>query len=249
MSKDHSQRKHSKYSASGSEMWFNCSGSVALNETLPEKSNKWSLEGTQAHEELERILKAMASYRAIGATNVSHEMFNHGINAAQFIFGLHAKTKLSELLFETRVILDFINPEMFGTFDGAVIDHFGTLHIFDYKYGVSLVSPKENLQMIFYALGIAYRHNWNFKNVRLWIIQPRVRGYHGPAFWEMTIHELKAYVPRFAEAVKRVEKFPNKLAEGSWCHWCKANQQGKCPLKQEAKNDKAKAAFSFAPIT
>lgn len=254
MTAKHGERKHSKFSASGAERWMSCSGSVALSEGMPDKDTPWSLEGTEAHEILESIMRAAirnGSMRvervAIGhregfTTTQVKDMVSFGTRTANFILALHAKLPASELLVETRIHLTFIHPEMFGTFDGAVIDHFGTLHVFDYKYGSGhAVSPKENLQMIFYGLGLAHEHHWNFKRVRLWIDQPRIKGYDGPAFWEMTITDLKKYVPQFERAVENVLKHPNKYAEGSWCYWCKAKQ--KCPLKRDAKIEKAKSIF------
>lgn len=255
--KVHGERKHSKYSASGSERWFNCQGSVALSEGLPDKDSKWSLEGTRAHEVLEELF---VSAREVGATKIGHasfdrrtphEMVSHGVNAANFILGLHARSPGSELLIETRIHLSFIHPEMFGTFDGAVVDYFGTLHVFDYKYGAGhAVSPgtleKPNLQMLFYGIGLAHQYGWDFKRARLWIVQPRIRGYDGPQFLEMPIATLKGHVQQFKRAVERVEKNPTKYTEGSWCHWCKA--KGKCPLKQEAKNDRARSAFMNVPL-
>lgn len=250
----HEERKHSDYSASGSERWHNCPGSVALSKGIKRMDSVWSLEGTKAHEVLEEMLS-----RAIKdggkliesvprRDDVPHEMAMHGMNAANFILSLWKKQwGWAEVLVETRIRLDFIHPEMFGTFDGAVIDHFGTLHVLDYKYGQHMVSPVENLQMIFYALGLAHLHHWNFKRVRLWIIQPRVRGYDGPSFWEIGILELKKYVGVFEKAVDRVHRFPNKYREGSWCHFCPAKR--KCPLKREERNKKAIGVFKNYALT
>lgn len=255
--KVHAERKHSKFSASASERWFNCQGSVALSEGLPDKDSKWSLEGTRAHEVLEEIFLAAKS---VGATQIGHasfdrsvprEMIDHGLNAANFILGLHANTPQSELLIETRIHLPFIHPEMFGTFDSGIVDYFGTLHVFDYKYGAGhAVSPgtvsKPNLQMVFYGIGLAHQYQWNFKRVRLWIVQPRIRGYDGPQFLDMSIAELKGNVEQFERAVERVEKNPKKYAEGNWCHFCKAKSV--CPLKQGARLERSKSAFKASPI-
>lgn len=245
----HSERAHSKLSASGAERWFNCPGSVELSEGQPDKSSPWALEGTQAHEVLEAIMVAILG-RAPFKDEHPDDMLTHGYNAARFILNIHDKLPGSEVLVETRIKLDFIHPEMFGTFDGAVIDHFGTLHVFDYKYGaghfVSAGSAqKPNYQMLFYGIGLAHRYQWNFKRVRLWIIQPRVKGYDGPVYWELTTEALKSYVDVFRAAVERVEKFPEKYVEGSWCHWCKA--KAICPLKLQARNDKAQLVFKFEP--
>lgn len=246
-------RKHSKFSASGAERWFNCPGSVALSEGIPDRDNKWSIEGTKAHEVLEKLmcLALAAGDKEIlpiqKDKSIPLEMHRHGINTANFILGLQNERPRSKILVETRIELTFIHPEMFGTFDGGIIEHFGTLDVLDYKYGKHTVSPIENLQMIFYGIGLAAKYQWNFKRVRLWIIQPRALGYDGPSFWELNVLELKSYVPQFKNAVGRVLNNPNKYVEGSWCHWCKA--KGVCPLKQQAKTFKAKSAFENIRVT
>lgn len=240
--RNHSGRAHSKFSASGSERWMNCSGSVALCEKAPKRTNKWAEEGTRGHELLEQTLDSLiAGTRVLVGPGMPPEMQQHAFKAASFILRTRDEFR-GELLVETRVYLDFIHPEMFGTFDSAVVDHFGTLHIFDYKYGVWPVSPTRNLQMVFYGIGLAHRYGWNFKRVRLWIIQPRIRNYDGPVFWDVPVLELKNdWVPLYQAGVKRVEKFPDKLVEGKWCHWCDA--KGICPLKTESKNQKASLVF------
>lgn len=179
--------------------------------------------------------------------SVPSEMRRHVTNAANFILGLHAKTPGSELQIESRVYLDWIHPEMFGTLDSAVLDYFGTLHILDFKYGAGhAVSPKKNLQMVFYALAVAHAHHWNFKRVKIWIIQPRIKGYDGPVFWDIPIEELRSYVDVFREGVARVEREPKKYTPGSHCHWCRA--KGICPAKFEKKIEKARDIFKAFPI-
>lgn len=254
----HSERAHSKFSASGAERWFNCPGSVQIQEGLPDKNSVYSIDGTKAHEVLEKTFEVLLGELTPGAFgkylngfNIKNEMKYYANRAANFILTLQKQLSGAELLVESRVYLDFIHPEMFGTLDSAIVEHFGTLHVLDYKYGQGKkVSPKENLQMIFYAIAVAAKYNWNFKNVRLWIIQPRVKGYDGPLFWDLGILELKAYVRKFKEAVDRVEHQPNKLVEGDWCYFCKANNTSDkgCPLKQKVKLEKARNAFSNAPI-
>lgn len=241
--KDHHERKHSKFSASGSERWMNCQGSVALCEKVPSKDTVWSIEGTKAHEVLERVMLAMMrGSRKLNMPDTPPEMVRHGFNAANFILGIHNRTPNSEVMVETRISLSFVHPEAFGTFDGGVVDHFGTLHVFDYKYGAGhAVSALKNTQMIFYGMGLAHRFDWNFKRVKLWIIQPRIKGYVGPTYWDLGIRDLKRYVPIFKRAVDDVEKKPNSFKEGSWCHWC--NAKGICPLKQETKFKKVIGAF------
>lgn len=252
--KQHGARKHSKYSASGADRWTACPGSVHLSEGLPDKSSVYSLEGTTAHEVLEHVVEhavknGLKNLSRIGTEfdwkwqgPPNREMINHAVNTAEFLLRLRDQFEGSEFLVETRVHLDFIHPEMFGTFDSAVVDHFGTLNVLDFKYGAGhAVSPVKNLQMAFYGVGLANLYQWNFKRVRLWVIQPRIKGYDGPTYWEVPTLELKTYVDFFKRAVERVEKSPNEFVEGGHCHWCRA--KGICPLKRGAKISKARNIF------
>lgn len=248
MQATHEARKHSKFSASGAERWMNCPGSVALSEGLPDKSSVWAQEGTLAHEVLERTLVQQISNSKRAKTMdaaIDPMMVHHTAEAAKFIMNIYRKHPGSEVLVETRIRLDFIHPEMFGTFDAAVIDHFATLHVFDFKYGAGYaVNPRENLQMIFYGLGLAHLHHYNFNRVRLWIIQPRIKGYNGPSFWDISIERLmNEFLPLFKRKVAEVERYPKRFNEGGWCHWCRARSI--CPLKAQNKLDEAIEIFSL----
>ena len=247
----HSVRAHSKFSASGSERWISCPGSVELSEGLPDKSSPWAKEGTDGHEALEAYTLielsgndgAVLQEQSPRLSGKPREMLQYAAEASTFLTRLYRNNPHSDILVETRIHLDFIHPDMFGTFDACIADHFGTLHIFDYKYGIHAVSPVENLQLIFYGLGMAHQFKWNFKRVRLWIIQPRVRGYDGPTYWDIPISELKRYVDFFRTAVRRVEEEPDTFVEGNWCHFCKAKSI--CPLKAETKLEEAKQLWSI----
>lgn len=263
-------KKHSKFSASGAERWLNCPGSVALSEGLPDKDSEASLWGTLAHECLEHLLlfairnnvnvvsefSFMAVRRTVEVTpdmkkfniRIDNAMEAHCIRSANFILNLHHKIKDSEIMVETKIGLSFIHPDMFGTFDGAVLDHFKTLHIFDFKYGTGhAVSPAKNLQMIFYALGLAHLHHWNFQKVRLWIDQPRIRGYDGPSFWETSMEEIRSYEKIFKDGVDRVINEPDTFKEnGNWCYFCKAKKI--CPLKNKSRAGHARMIFGEWPV-
>lgn len=247
----HSTRKHSKFSASGAARWFACPGSVALSEGIPSRDTRYSIEGTLAHEVLEVTMQNTLKHGAsaplkttFDASGVTKEMVGHAKQTASHILNIYTPIKKhSDILIEKRVTLDFIHPEAFGSLDYAIAEHFGTLHILDYKFGKKLVSPVENLQFIFYALGVAHQYDFNFKSVRMWTLQPRARGFDGCfSFWDLPILKLKDYIKVFRRAVMRVEKSPGEYHAGEHCFFCPA--QKVCPLKQDAKLEKARAAFS-----
>lgn len=220
-------KAHAKFSASGAKRWIECPGSVQLSENLPSIETSWAREGTLAHEVLEAVL--LKKQLPIDA---SPEMVEYAQFAARFIADLNPG---APILVEEKVSLEHIHPDTFGTLDVAIVEHFGTLSIVDYKYGVAPISPVENLQLIYYALGVAYQYGYNFVDVNLWIIQPRVT--FDPAMWPLPIAKLVSYEEIFKIAIARSYMYPEEYKEGQWCHFCKAKNL--CPLKiNERKNKK-----------
>lgn len=221
-----------------------CPGSAALSEGLPDKSSPWALEGTEAHEVLEAVVLNARDLKPIPPEirRRPQAMFSYAESACNFLIGLSIETK-AVLSVETKVDLDFIHPDAGGTLDYSVPELFGTLHIIDYKYGAGhAVSSVDNLQLATYGVGEAEKYHWNFKRIRQWIIQPRVRGYDGPTFWELpTIEYKNRFVPRLRRIVERAETETDVYEEGPHCHWCKAKKI--CPLKVEGRIEKAKQIF------
>ena len=65
----HSQRKHAKFSASGSSKWVNCAGSVQAEVGYKNKSSSAAKEGTAAHELADVCFKdKTAPHSKIGET-------------------------------------------------------------------------------------------------------------------------------------------------------------------------------------
>ncbi len=244
----HSGRAHSKFSASGSERWLNCAASVALEEqSPPSPDNVWSLEGTKGHEVLEWIFKVfmldvLFPFRAALAKSAV-VMVKHAMTMVHLVMSIKGKLADPILLIEERVYNDDIHDEMFGTVDAAIVEIFGELHVFDYKYGQSPVDPTRNTQMIQYALGLAAKYNWQFTKVVLHICQPRAGGNRS---WEMTIDELRAYKELWLKGVARVEAGKSKPYPGSWCHWCRA--KAICPAKIVAREEKGTNLFASKPL-
>lgn len=223
------EKAHSKFSASGSERWLNCPGSVALSEKAPPQiENKYALEGTRAHECLELVLRhAIATRngempRPLSWNGFDDEMIHHAMESTKYI--LRRLPKGAVLLCETKVSLEFIASGMFGTVDAAIVDEFGRLWVFDFKYGAGhAVNPENNSQMIYYALGIAHKYNYNFADVCLSIIQPRAEHERGPnREWVIEIDELRSWSEKFLQGVSAAKKSNAPLVDGDWCRWCPA---------------------------
>lgn len=254
--------EHATYSASGSERWLSCPGSVALSELAPpERESVYAQEGTLAHECLEffnrNIYKDFSKLRRMVASKYPEEMIDHAIDAATWIRA-ELDSCLGEFAAEQRVDSSvFTAPDQFGTLDAAILDHFGDrLTIVDYKYGAGIAVDPEgydgegNSQLVYYALALSHMHNHQFGNIRLVVIQPRAFHPSGKTIREftMTLEQLRAWEITFQQGVADCKKatlmivnepetaLQQKSAifnEGKWCRFC--NAAPICPaLKKNA---------------
>lgn len=220
------EKSHAKLSASGSERWLNCAGSVTLSEKAPpERESPYAKEGTDAHLCLEMFFKNVKHPSKVVPmlkNTYPKEMIEHALRAFNYIKSNLEKGSM--LISEVKVLLDFVREDMYGTVDAAIINEFGRLHVFDYKYGAGVpVEPKDNTQMIYYALGLAYKYHFNFEDVALTIIQPRAEHHEGTIrTWVMSIDELRAWEGTFREGVERTETNADLYEPGDWCRWCPA---------------------------
>jgi hypothetical protein len=133
---------------------------------------------------------------------------------------------------------------MFGTVDAAIVEQFGTLVVTDFKYGAGIpVEVKGNVQMIYYALGIARKFGFMFEKVRLRIIQPRAEHRDGPdRSHEMSIDELQKWTDTFGRGVDLALSENPPLNAGAHCRFCPAKTI--CPEISDAKFREAKIAFA-----
>lgn len=245
-------KKHAKLSASGSERWLNCPGSVSLCETAPPgRESKYANEGTKAHELLEGILKAhinlsnpYTTIKELRLTNPS-EMVDHVANAFKEIEARLNECPGAILLSEEKIDLTHIGPDMFGTVDAAIVDEFGRLQVWDFKYGAGIpVDPEENTQLLYYAMGLAKKYDYNFKDVLIGIIQPRAEHASGPVRqWVISIKELRGWEEKFREGVEKTKDPLAAYAHGDWCRFCPAKAM--CPEISTGALKQAK--IDFAP--
>ncbi len=229
---NHAERKHSKFSASGSERWLNCAASVELEEmSPPSKDSFWSLEGTWAHEVLEKML---LKQKVEITFDVHQEMIDYVKMCVDRILKLKGDSKL---FVERRLHNKDIHPEMFGTCDVIIPKIKKALIVNDFKFGQGhVVSPVKNTQLIQYGLAAARTVNYDeklFPWVSLQIMQPRASNGDWHKIWNVRMEDLKNYwLPIWKKGVARVERGNNKPFAGSWCHWCRAKDTI-CPLKNE----------------
>lgn len=229
-------KAHSELSASGAERWALCPGSVRLCRDIPPApENKWAVEGTEAHSVMETWLKTGKE-----PMNAPEEMRYHVSKMVGFVT---SEMELGgDLFIEARVKLpEEIGPDMFGTVDAAIVEPFGRLHIIDLKYGVSPVSAERNLQLTYYAIGFAHKYDYQFDEVKLSIVQPRLASGFPVRTWTTKASYLKQMAKFFTEAVKRTQYKNAPLNEGKHCYWCVGRET--CPVKAEKKLTDARGLF------
>lgn len=237
-------KKHSQFSASGAYRWLACPGSVALiAKAPPQVESDYAIEGTNAHECVEKLLAAdnRDATAAFLRGKYGKEMVDHANEAVTNIEA--RRTKDAILLSETKVSLEFVAPDMFGTVDAAVVELYGRLTVIDFKYGAGIVvDPEDNPQLLYYALGLAHQYDYNFAEVAIVIIQPRGQSDAGPVReWVTDIATLKSWAKKFKLAVDRA-KAPNAaLAAGDHCRFCPA--AAICPQISKKALGKAKGVF------
>lgn len=235
------EKAHAKFSASGSERWLKCPGSIALSKNAPPQvESKYATEGTLAHECLELMLTAPDPIKI--PAKFDDDMVNHAISAAQWI-----KEQAGDdmLLAETRVDTSpFTCEGQFGTVDAAIVREFGKLTVIDYKYGSGILREpggedgKGDSQLIMYALGLSYQYHHNFSEVELVIIQPRAYHETGEFIRSVTypMHHLLEWAKVFKLGVMACNQPKARLKAGGWCRFCPAGPI--CPeIKETAMRD------------
>lgn len=250
-------KAHAKFSASGSDRWLNCPGSIQLSADLPPSpTNPAAYEGTIAHAVLEKLAKnrkhrgkTLLEIQEKGVTfendqgkevtePVPPSMLIHAEMTLNYIESRLRELDGAELLVEEKCALPVSEPDQFGTSDIVILQHFGKLIVMDYKYGHKLVHPKENPQMLYYALGVAHRYDYNFSDVELVIIQPRAQlDGEWIRTWNTKIETLLEYREKFDSAIRKAKSKNAPLVSGKHCDYCVA--AFKCP---EIKNRNLKTA-------
>lgn len=214
--------KHAKLSASASDRWLVCPGSIGLSMGLPETTNEAAEYGTKAHAVVEAMLKGLP-YECD-----DEEMLKDCMAFVDYVRNiegeLHSEVKLD---YSWVTCVDKINGEedSFGTSDVVIVSD-GRLHIVDFKYGLGKVDVQNNSQLTLYALG-AWKKFFDTKpKATLHIYQPRID-------WisEWDVPDLEDSIPlireKSLEAVQAIAHRGTNLKSGSHCLWCKA--KGFCP--------------------
>lgn len=256
LKKENPDKAHSIFSASGSERWLGCPGSVRLSKGIPSVETKAALRGTHTHTLLQFILEneewrgLLLSPQALKFKNeiqYDQAMRENALFAAEFVWdqGRQMKARYGvpiQMMAEVKVHLEGVG---FGTSDVILYHPFGTLHVMDYKNGTKAVEPKGNTQGLYYAHAAADLFGWEFSDLHITIIQPNAPHSEGHIRTWKTDHDTLARAgDRFLKGVKEAKK-PDApwVKKDSWCYFCPARI--KCPAHTPIRERKAQSLFGL----
>lgn len=254
---------HSNIGASGAERWFNCPGSVALCEQIPERKNSAaSVKGTVAHmlaeEALRHLQAGVQPELPDEGTVITESGFDITVDAAMiagvevYLETIKSYINKYRLLYshDLRVEVPFnlttVDKNAFGTCDAVLVVPFDRIIILDYKNGYNTVEVDDNKQLMYYALGAYYdlpdRDRADIVRIEMVIIQPNARHIDGPVREQViTVDRLLAFEGELCRAVERTKAVSAPLASGKWCQWCSA--KAICPEMRKELGRRAKLDF------
>ena len=227
---------HAKLSPSGAHRWMRCPGSVALEAPFPDNSNRYSAEGTLAHDLAAHFLQDGVDPHTLIGTEATVDGFDFIVSADMAMFVTDYVKLVREyaeggmLLVEKRVDFSPVIgvPDSFGTSD-AIIVKGDELIVVDLKYGMGVkVDAAENEQLQLYALGALNDFGIlsDFTMVTMVIHQPRL---NHVSEWTITVEQLREFgeAARLA-AVEVLDREAPRLEAGEkQCRFCKA--KAVCP--------------------
>jgi hypothetical protein len=251
--------EHAELSASSTERWGTCPGSVELSRGIPNVSSKYAAEGTAAHALAAYCLEERISPRScLGQTALveghviplDEELVAAVEEYLHYVYDTTQPEDESAAEQSFTPAMKKLHPKFGGSTD-YVRWRAATrlLEIMDYKHGAGVpVDVDDNKQLKYYALGALLSNpQWNAETVRITIVQPRcdheqgrIRSYEFPAI------DLVDYAGELIDAAKRTEEFgadlvPSKKA----CKWCPANAANKCPALEKETNALVAASFDM----
>ncbi|MBE0471208.1 MAG: DUF2800 domain-containing protein [Methyloprofundus sp.] len=221
---------HAKLSASGSDRWINCPGSVKAEAGIKEQNRSYAQEGTCAHELAELVLiNGGSCFEWIGQPLIENNAFTVTQEMAGYVqeYVDYVQSVGGFQMHEQQVDYSAWVPEGFGTSD-AICIHGDLMTCIDLKYGKGVtVHAEKNSQGMLYALG-AYSDFGDLqeiKRIKIVIVQPRKDHI---SEWELSLADLLKWgewVSQKAEDCLQpdAERVPGEKQ----CLFCKA--KATCP--------------------
>ena len=226
---------HAQLSPSSAVRWMSCPGSVRMCEGIPDTSSDASLEGTMMHTVSSHCLtRGTDAAGYVGVTDPETGLILQAEQAQAVQTYVDTVRDICEttggkLLVEQRLSIWHMTGEedAHGTAD-AVIMTMDELIVIDAKFGRGVaVEAEENPQLMMYAAAAYVEHElaYDFKRVRMMIVQPRL---NASPEWTIPVAELNEFMEEVqisAELTRQPDAPLVVSAKG--CQWCRA--KATCP--------------------
>lgn len=235
----HTERKHARLSASRTERFMSCPGSVRLEAQMPyEPAGEAAAIGTAIHELSERILNG----HEIDDPDVNPEHLAMAQEYANFINNLVEKPRKKLIEVNVDAGLKSLHPSLGGTADAVLVDG-NHLIICDLKTGRVPVEAKDNKQLLTYALGVMRQFNAPASiQCTMHIFQPRA----GHSKWTVSGVDLITHGHELKKAAElALSPDAPVIPSPDACKYCKAKTI--CPAMRQKVQDNARK--DFAPDT
>jgi hypothetical protein len=224
---------HSDLPPSSADKWLKCHGWMRQTYEARQRdtSSPAAEEGTRAHAYFESHLRRhlFNDGTDILDSDAPQEMQDYLLPMLEWTLALPG-TLLPEERVDFGAMFGYV--DLTGTSDALCWDKEGRkLYVVDLKYGRGIVEPKENAQLMLYALGCVDYFGLDFSNnfdVDLTILQPRPYHADGPIrTWSTTSATLQEFAKEVEKAIQG-NYGSGKLVAGDHCrHYCPSF--GACP--------------------
>lgn len=240
---------HSLLSASGSERWLACPGSVAAGRGLPDFTTPEAAEGTVAHHLAELALggadpdqfhghKYLTGGHVVPVTGDMLDAIDVYVRTVRD----DADTATAPVHWRAEPDLTAelakVDPDLGGHADcELVIPRSGTLKVYDYKHGIGEhVDVEGNRQLMAYALGTYLRATREFPDamfneVEVVIVQPRSYQDGDPVRrTTMLAVDMMDWIQVLKAGADATRSAGAPFSKGDHCQFCPARGvPGKCP--------------------
>jgi len=235
----HTERKHARLSASRTERFMQCPGSVRLESQMPdEPPGEAAAIGTAIHELSEKLLRS----EPFNFDDYPTDQFNMAMEYVEFINTLVEKPRKRMIEVNVDAGLKTLHHALGGTADAVLVDG-NHLHVIDLKTGRVLVEAENNKQLMTYALGVMRQFNAPLDIIcTMHIFQPRA----GHSKWTISGIDLvnHGHDLRNAAALALTPDAPTNPSPDA-CKYCRAKTI--CPSMRQKVQDNARK--DFAPDT
>lgn len=241
---------HAVLSPSAAGQWRYCPGSIVMQAQFPEtERSEAAAEGDAAHWVGAETLSGRGADPFIGRKAPNGVLIDEDMVDAATVYVGHVASIIDGpgargIIVEKPLAIKRVHPECFGTPDARFYDAARkALHIWDLKYGFGIVEPKENKQLICYAIGALDELAETLKTpfavldqeitVHLHIAQPRAPHKMGPVrSRSLKGSDLRAWANELnAAAIEALSAEP-KCVSGDHCKYCSARLA--CPAARNA---------------